>query len=161
VASAFRMKDEDGFTLTSGENLAARVSASGTQMEMADYFEPGFRHGGARSMVAAPFDINRRGPWPATRGGPTPNLFALSGSTQGVLCRCLCRKPAVPAIVASSPMLSLGHTQKATSVRETSMNTACSVLLRSPAVCPYSFALGNCMEEVIGSIPIRSTNLFN
>ena len=40
---------------------------------------------------------------------------------------------------------------------ETRMNRA-SLRFVSLAICPYSFTLRNGMEEVIGSIPIRSTN---
>jgi ABC-type transport system involved in Fe-S cluster assembly fused permease/ATPase subunit len=40
---------------------------------------------------------------------------------------------------------------------ETSMNTAFPCRCESLLICPYSFALGNGMEEVVGSIPTRST----
>ena len=39
---------------------------------------------------------------------------------------------------------------------ETRMNTASLCRFEFLCVCLYSFALGNGMEEVIGSIPIRS-----
>ena len=44
-------------------------------------------------------------------------------------------------------------------MRETRMNTASLCRLVFLCVCLYSFTLGNGMEEVIGSIPIRSTNI--
>ena len=74
-----------------------------------------------------------------------------------VLCHGLCHNPAIPAGVGPSRAVSLRHTQKAVNERETRMNTAFLCRFVFLCVCPYSFALGNGMEEVIGSIPIRST----
>ncbi|MGO9339716.1 MAG: hypothetical protein ACLPY1_19625, partial [Terracidiphilus sp.] len=85
----------------------------------------------------------------------------LPGVTQRdslVLCHGLCHNPAIPAGVGLYLSVSLGHTQKAAILRETRMNTASLCRFVSLSICSYSFALGNGMEEVIGSIPIRSTN---
>src|SRR5215469_7923724 len=43
-------------------------------------------------------------------------------------------------------------------MRETRMNTAPSCLLLSLGILPLQFVEGNGMEEVVGSIPTRSTN---
>jgi len=75
-----------------------------------------------------------------------------------VLCHSLCHNPATPARVGPLLAVSLRHTPKAVNVRETRMNTAFLCRSISLCVCPSRFALGNGMEEVIGSIPISTTN---
>jgi hypothetical protein len=66
--------------------------------------------------------------------------------------------PAFPASAGAVLAVSLRHTQKAVNVRQTLMNAAFLCRIVSLCICPYSFALGNVMKEVTGSIPVRSTN---
>ena len=73
------------------------------------------------------------------------------------LCRNLCRNPVIPAGVRRLLAVSIGYTRKAVNLREVRMNTACSCRSVSLPFAPSQFVLGNGMEEVIGSIPIRST----
>ena len=53
--------------------------------------------------------------------------------------------------------MSLSHTQKAANQPETRMNTALLYRYVSLLIFSRSFALGNGMVEVAGSIPARST----
>jgi hypothetical protein len=78
-----------------------------------------------------------------------------------VLCHGLCHNPAIPERVGASAAVSLSHTQKAVNVHETRMNTASLCRSASLRIGQLQFTPGNGMEEVIGSIPIRSTNYFN
>ena len=73
------------------------------------------------------------------------------------LCHGLCHNPAIPAGIEPLPAVSLRHTQKAANPRKPRMDAAFLCRFVSPALYPYSFTLRNGMEEVIGSIPIRST----
>jgi hypothetical protein len=75
-----------------------------------------------------------------------------------VLCHGLCHNPAIPARVGPFLVVSFGYTKKAVNMPETRMKTAFPCRCVSLLICPCAFALGNGMEEVIGSIPIRSTN---
>ncbi len=73
------------------------------------------------------------------------------------MCHGLCHNPAIPARVGPFLAVSLGYTQKAANMLETRMNTASLCSFVFLYVCLYSFTLGNGMEEVVGSIPTRST----
>jgi hypothetical protein len=82
----------------------------------------------------------------------------LAGLVRRVLCHELCHNPVIPTRVEPLLAVSLRYTRKAVNVRETRMNTAFLCRSISVCVCPSRFALGNGMEEVVGSIPTRSTN---
>jgi hypothetical protein len=91
--------------------------------------------------------------------GEPPANQTLECSRAVRLCRSLCHNPRIPARVGPSRKVSLSHTRKAANVRKTRKNTAFLYHSVSLLICPYSFALGNGMEEVVGSIPTRSTKL--
>jgi hypothetical protein len=73
----------------------------------------------------------------------------------------LCHNPAIPARIGAYLAVLLGHAQMAANMRETRMNTASLYHFVSLPISPSQSTLGNGMEEVIGSIPIRSTKYFN
>jgi hypothetical protein len=74
------------------------------------------------------------------------------------LCRGLCRNPAIPARVALCLRVSLGNRQEAANSDQSRMNTASLCRSHFRRVAPSQFTLRNGMEEVVGSIPTRSTN---
>jgi hypothetical protein len=74
------------------------------------------------------------------------------------LCRSLCHNPAIPTRVGPCRAVSLGSTRKTANERKTRMNTVFLYRSVSLLICLCLFALGNGMEEVVGSIPTRSTN---
>jgi hypothetical protein len=75
-----------------------------------------------------------------------------------LLCHSLCHNPTIPVRVRLSRSVPLGARGRAGHTRQTRMNTALVYHSVSCAiVCIYS-VLGNGMEEVVGSIPTRSTN---
>ena len=78
-------------------------------------------------------------------------------SASARLCHGLCRNPAIPARVGALLAVSLRYTRKAVNTPETRMNTASPCRSGSLRICPFQFTLGNGMEEVVGSIPTRST----
>ena len=77
----------------------------------------------------------------------------------GALCRALCRNPAIPTEVWLCRRVSLHDKQEAAHMPETRMNTASQCRSHFVSVAPSEFALRNGMEEVVGSIPTRSTKL--
>ena len=100
-------------------------------------------------------------------GEPCANMLALLRKPWGFtpqslchLCHGLCHNPPIPTRVGPSLALSFGHTQKAANPRKPRMDAAFLCRFVSLALYPYSFTLRNGMEEVIGSIPIRSTKHF-
>ncbi len=74
------------------------------------------------------------------------------------LCRGLCHNPPIPTRGGPCRAASFRHTQTAANPRKPRMDAAFLCRVVSLALYPYSFTLRNGMEEVIGSIPIRSTN---
>jgi hypothetical protein len=92
---------------------------------------------------------------PKTRG-PAPSACT---HLRMYLCHGLCHNRGIPAGVGPSRAVSLRHTQKAVTMPKPHVNTAPRCRSVSLCICPYQFTLGNGMEEVVGSIPTRSTNL--
>ncbi len=84
--------------------------------------------------------------------GPWANRFPWR------LCHGLCHNRAIPTHATLSPAVSLGCTEKAANPLKTRMDAAVLYRFVTIALYPDSFALRNGMEEVIGSIPVRSTN---
>ena len=79
----------------------------------------------------------------------------------GPLCRDLCRNPAIPAGLWPCRRVSLDDRRSALNMRRTIMNTAVRCRLLSLAIRAPLFVEGNGMEEVVGSIPTRSTKFPN
>jgi hypothetical protein len=73
------------------------------------------------------------------------------------LCHCLCHNHAIPARVATSPAVSLSHTQKAVDTRETRMNTASPCRSISLTILSYQSTRRFDTEEVAGSNPVVPT----
>ncbi len=87
-----------------------------------------------------------------TGGGPRPCV---------VLCRCLCRNPAIPAGVWPLLAVSFRYTRKAVNVRETRMNTAFLCRFVSLSYLPYQCTPRFDTEEVAGSNPVVPTIFIN
>jgi hypothetical protein len=83
--------------------------------------------------------------------------FVCEGPRVAVVCHWLCHNPAIQAGVVPPPSVSLGHTQEAANLRGTRMNTASAYHFVCQPMSQCSFAPGNGMEEVVGSIPTGST----
>jgi len=81
---------------------------------------------------------------PKVRNYPITGCLAARGTylvRRPILCRGLCRNPAIPTAVGLLHPLSLSHTRKAVNMLETRMNTACLYHLEFFGVSPLDFAL--------------------
>jgi hypothetical protein len=77
------------------------------------------------------------------------------------LCRELCRNPSIPDGIWLCRSVSLAHKRRAENTRRTCMNTAPLYRLLSLGIAASQSKMRNGMEEVVGSIPTRSTKFLN
>ena len=91
------------------------------------------------------------------RVGPSCPIFGRARITS--LCRSLCRNSPIPHVIRACHIVSLSNKFGAGKICQTCMNTASSCRLLSVNLETFYSVEGNGMEEVVGSIPTRSTNL--
>jgi hypothetical protein len=82
-------------------------------------------------------------------------------SPRGILCRGLCRTPSIPTRLGCSRTVSPVNKCGAGNSGQTRMNTAPQYHSRFSRVAPLQSKMRNGKEEVVGSIPTRSTKFPN
>ena len=80
---------------------------------------------------------------------------------RGVLCRCLCRNPAIPARVGLCRKVSLGNRREAADNDQSRMNTARSYHSRSLGLASCFWRQRTVTAEAAGSSPVDPAIKFN
>ena len=113
-------------------------------------YEPEGREFGTSETPSLPFNCCQPLTWAVSLG-----IDCL------VLCRSLCRNPAIPTGVGVCRRVSLGNSCEAVNSDQSRMNTAPACRCNSLAVTRSSFGLRIRDQGVGGSNPLSPTNLFN